>query len=163
MVCYSIEVLHLWLSLAAGYNYLPLCSELFFRQGSRYYQVKCGRLDLTVSNILAGLGRRSEDSDWFAWRRCRDGEKSLSSKSFVCVFIFICCVNVWIQCMKCASEADFSFLRQCEPALLLRWIMCESVCQSGVQEARLGSSFASHIAVTVWCASTHPFARALPR
>lgn len=72
MVCYSMGVLHLWLSLEAGYNYLPLCSELFFQQGSRYYQVKCGRLDLTVSNILSGLGQRSEDRDWFAWRRCRD-------------------------------------------------------------------------------------------
>lgn len=61
MVCYSIGVLNLWLSLVAGYNYLPLCLELVLQQGSPYYQVKCGGLDLTVSNILASLGQCLED------------------------------------------------------------------------------------------------------
>lgn len=46
MACYM--VLHLWRSLAAGDNCLPLCSELFFSRGA----------DITNSNVVGWISQK---------------------------------------------------------------------------------------------------------
>lgn len=62
MVCHSVAVLGLCLSLAAGYKFL-YGQRIFFssRGWGRYYQFKWARLDLTVVTIPAGLGHCLED------------------------------------------------------------------------------------------------------
>lgn len=130
-----------------------------FQQGSRYYQVKCGRLDLTVSITLAGLGQCSEDRVWFAWGRRRE---KVCACNCVCPYLFcFCCINasipVYVICVWC------NCVRALDLALLLCWIMSESSCVP-VKSSRgqIWQLLASHIAVTVWCASPHLFAWALP-
>lgn len=97
MVCYSIEVLHLWLSLEAWYNYLPLCSELFFSRGQ------------ILPSLMWLVGFNSKCYSLQVWDSAQRTETYLhdvdAGKKFV---LFIICAYLFCLLCNCTYSSVYN-------------------------------------------------------